>query len=382
MNPSLRRLTHALALVGMVSAGLTAFTYWLPAAAQPTVNDPAALKAAVAAAQILYDSREYLPARDLLRSYLADDGAAILYVRSGVALKQSTEQDFALASRLAEAGNIGGARIKGDMLLNGLGVAVDVAAAEAAYREAIALGDTASIRRLANLLTREKRYTEAIPLYADLKDNPADEVKFITLSVTQGGITDPAAVETLLERLDALSHSEVAAARAAANMYENGQGVPQNSAIAITYARRAVALGDTRLGDMAAQDCDTCSALELVGALKATADLGDAGKTGIALERPLARGLYADAWAVIARFPAEQRTELVRHLITKFGAVSNPVVGLTQAYLQSHSGYDGELDGMLTSTTLSAVERFGAARNIQLVQFDEGLVATLLASAE
>jgi TPR repeat protein len=382
MTPTLRRLTHALALAGMVSAGITISTYGVPAVAQSAVNDPAALKAAITAAQILYDTREYLPVRDLLRSYLADDKAAILYIRSGIALKQSTEVDFALAGRLTDDGSVAGARLKGDMLLNGLGVAADLAAAEAAYRYAIEMGDPVSIRRLADLLTREKRYIEAIPLYAELKENPADEVKFITLSVTQGGITDPVAIGALLERLDAMSQSEVAAARAAANIYENGHGVPQNSGIAITYARRAVALGDTRLGDMAAQDCDTCSALELVGTLKATANLGDATRTGIALERPLARGLYADAWAVISRFPAEQRVELVRHLIDRFGAISNPVVGLTQAYLQSHSGYDGELDGMLTSTTLAAVHRFGAARNIELVRFDDTLVATLLASAE
>ena len=303
MYATLRRLTRSLALAGMVSAGLTASAHLLPTLAQSSISDPAALKAAIAAGQILYDGREYAPVRDLLRSYLADDKAAILYIRSGIALKQSTEVDFALAMRLTDDGNVAGARLKGDMLFNGLGVPADIAAAEAAYRHAMELGDPVSKRRLAELLTRAERYPEAIALLAELRDNPADEIRYISLSVTQGGIGDPAVVDALLGRLDELSHTELAAARTAATIYENGRGVPQNSSVAITYARRAVALGDTRLGDMAAQDCETCSALELVGMLKATANIGDTGKTGVALEQPLARGLYADSWEVIARFP-------------------------------------------------------------------------------
>lgn len=383
MIATVRRTMNCIALIAMVSVGLTLPMYASPALAEQTAQQtPAATKAAVAAAQILLESSEHLAARDLLRAYLQDDKAALIYIRSGMALEQTDAEDFALASRLADAGNLAGARIKGDMLRAGLGVPVDYDAAELAYRHAIDLGDTVSARRLADLYSIAKRYPEAIAAYDALRDNPADEVKFLTLSITRGSITDPAELANLLDRLDQLSLTEAAAARAAAFVYETGKVVPADAARAVTYARRAVALGDVRLGLMAAQDCETCSALEVIGLLKSTKDLADVGKTSIALEKPLARGLYADAWDIVTRFPNEQRMQIVTHMLGRFGAISNPVVGLTQAMMHADAAYDGDLDGMLTSSTLTAIARYGEQRNVQLIRFDDALVTSLFTSTQ
>ncbi len=383
MRQTFRRYTAGLALTIMVSAGLTLGTAFAPAmAAEATKPDPAATKAAIAAAQILVSKDEAAAARELLRGYLFDDKAVLIYVRAGLASKATTTEDFELIARLTEAGNLAGARILGDMLRTGAGVAADLPKAEAAYRYAIKLGDTVSRGRLADLLQQMKRYPEAIAAYAELRDDPRNDVAYTVLSLSRGNLTDPAQVAELVAHLDTLSLTDAGAARAAASMYERGTGVAPDAIKAVTYAKRAVALGDTKLGLMVAEDCDTCTALELVGLLKATAKLDDAEKTGKALEKPLARGLYSDAWEIINRFPPGDRTAIVRHMLNRFGAVSNPVVALTQSLMLASSEYTGGVDGLLTTATLAAVQRYGAARNVALVNFDDALVTALFASAE
>lgn len=380
MTTTLRRMALSLALTAMVSAGLI-FSGNLSAPVAQESSE--AVKAAVAAAKILAQKGEHQAVRDLLHAYLANDSAALLYVRAGIALKTADSQDFLLATRLAEAGNRSGARIVGDMLRQGLGVTVDFERAEAAYRHAIELGDTASRRRLGDLFQATKRYPEAIATYAELRaEDPVSDRSFTVLSITRGNISDPAELAALVEHLDALSLTDAAAARAAASMFERGAGVEADKPRAVAYARRAVELGDTNLGLMIAQDCDTCSALEVIGLLKATAKLEDVTKTSNALEMPLERGLYADSWEIISRFPPADRTAIAGHMLERFGAVSNPVVGLTQSLMQSNGEYDGTVDGMLTSSTLAAVQRYAAARQITLVSFDPAFVNRLFASAE
>lgn len=379
MTTTLRRMAQSLALTAMVSAGLIFSANLAPAMAQ-TAD---AAKAAVAAAKLLAEKGEHQAARDLLRPFISDDAAALAYVRAGIALKTADSQDFVLAARLADAGNLSGARIVGDMLRQGIGVTADFDRAEAAYRRAIELGDAASRKRLADLFSQAKRYPEAIAAYAELKaEDPSSDRAFTILSITRGNVTDPVQLAALTEHLDALSLTDAAAARAAASIYESGSGVEIDKARAVDYARRAVQLGDTNLGLMAAQDCDTCSALEVVGLLKATAKLDDVAKTSTALEKPLERGLYADSWEIISRFPPADRTAITAHMLEKFGAVSNPVVALTQSLMQSGGEFDGKVDGMLTSATLAAVQRYAAAREITLVNFDTSFVSRLFASAE
>ena len=345
-------------------------------------HDAQASKAGIAAAQILYEKAEYQASRDLLRSYLADSKAVLIYVRSGLALGIAGEDDFRLIVDLSNAGNPTAARIAGDMLRNGTGTSADLAAAETLYRRAVALGDRTSKSRLAGLMAQQERFPEAISAYAELTDNPADEVKYVVLSITKGDEQDPVKWTALVERLEVLAQMQPAAARAAASIYENGEGVSQDPVKAIGFARRAVALGDTELGFKVAQQCETCSAVELIEMLKAATSLGDADKAGILLEKPLTRGLYEDAWGIILRFQPSERTAIVRHILDRFGAVSNPVVGLTQALMRSHDAYDGDVDGMLSSSTIAAIQRFAATRNIALVQFDEALVTALFAETE
>lgn len=380
MTTTLRRMTLSLALTAMVSAGLIYAGNPTTAVAQESAD---AAKAATAAAKLLAQKGEHQAVRDLLRPFLADDTAALLYVRSGIALKTADSQDFILAARLSEAGNMSGARIVGDMLRQGIGVSVDFDKAEAAYRHAVELGDAASRKRLGDLFTQAKRFPEAIAAYAELRaEDPASDRQYTVLSITRGKIADPTEVAALVEHLDTLTLTDAAAARAAASIFESGMGVEIDKPRAVTYARRAVQLGDTNLGLMAAQDCDTCSALEVVGLLKATAKLEDVAKTSNALEKPLERGLYTDSWEIIARFAPADRTAIASHMLEKFGAVSNPVVGLTQSLMLSNGEYDGDVDGMLTSSTLAAVQRYAAARQITLVQFDPAFVTRLFASAE
>ena len=380
MTTTLCRMALSLALTTMVGVGLVPSVSPAPAVAQESVKTA---KAAVAAARILVEKGQHEAIRDLLRPYLADDAAALLYVRSGIAVKTANSEDFRLATRLAEAGNLSGARIVGDMLRQGLGVPIDFDRAEAAYRRAIELGDTASRKRLGDLFSQTKRYPEAIAAYSELRDeDPASDRSFTVLSITRGNIADPGELAALVQHLDTLSLTDAAAARAAASIFESGMGVEADKPRAVAYARRAVELGDSKLGLMAAEHCDTCSALEVVRLLKATAKLDDATKTGNALEKPLERGLYADSWEIIARFPPADRTAIADHMLDRFGAESNPVVGLTQSLMQSTGEYDGPLDGMLTSSTLAAVQRYGAARDIPLVWFNPAFVTRLFASAE
>lgn len=379
-NLTSRRLT-----IGLLALALVSFSAPLasPLAVETAPqHDTQATKAGIAAAQILYDKAEYQAARDLLTSYLADSKAVLIYVRSGLALGIAGEDDFRLIVDLSNAGNPTAARIAGDMLRNGTGTSPDLAAAETLYRRAVALGDRTSKSRLAGLLAQQERFPEAISAYAELIDNPADEVKYVVLSITKGDERDPAKRTALVERLEVLAQTQPAAARAAASIYESGEGVPQDAVKAVVFARRAVALGDTELGLKVAQQCETCSAVELVEMLKATTSLESAEETGRALEKPLARGLYEDAWGIILRFQPSGRTAIVRHVLDRFGAVSNPVVGLTQALMRSRDAYDGKLDGMLSSTTIAAVQRFAAARNMALVQFDDALVTALFADTE
>jgi TPR repeat protein len=373
-------MAQSLALTAMVSAGLIFSTNLAPVLAQQSAD---AAKAAVAAAKILTENGEHQAVRDLLRPFIADDAAALAFVRAGIALKTADSQDFVLAARLADAGNLSGARIVGDMLRQGIGVTADFERAEAAYRRAIELGDAASRKRLADLFSQAKRYPEAIAAYAELKaDDPSSDRAFTILSITRGNVTDTAELAALIEHLDTLSLTDAAAARTAAAIFERGDGVEIDKAKAVTYARRAVQLGDTNLGLMAAQDCDTCTALELVGLLKATAKLDDVEKTSNALVKPLERGFYADSWEIISRFPPADRTAIAAHMLEKFGAVSNPVVALTQSLMLAGGEFDGEVDGMLTSSTLAAVQRYAAAREITLVRFDTAFVGRLFASAE
>ncbi len=380
MTITLRRLAFSVVLSTMVSGALISTGNLSVALAQESAQ---AGKAAVAAAKILAQKNEHQAVRDLLLPFVSDDAAALLYVRAGIALKTADSRDFVLAARLAESGNITGARMVGDMLRQGIGVSADLDRAEAAYRRAIELGDTASRKRLGDLYNQSKRFPEAIAAYAELRaEDPASDRQYTVLSITRGNVTDPAQLAALIEHLDGLTLTDAAAARAAASIFESGTGVEIDKPRAVSYARRAVQLGDTRLGLMAARDCDTCSALEVVGLLKATAKLEDVKKTSNALEMPLERGLYADSWEIVARFAPVDRTAIASHMLKKFGAVSNPVVGLTQSLMLASGEYDGDVDGMLTTSTLAAVHRYAAAREIKLVEFNPAFVTRLFASAE
>ena len=332
--------------------------------------------AAINAAQILFEKKEYAAARELLRAYVADPKAALTFVRAGLALKLTDATDIALMAAQSQQGNATASRILGDLLR--AGEAPDLASAEVAYRLAVAQGDKASKLRIAQMLAAGDRIPEALEAYkALLPEFPDAEVKYLVLAITKGGFAE-AELTPLLDRMDALAKSDPAAAQWAATIYERGMGLPADPAKAVTYARQAGMLGaTTTLGPEAAGDCETCSALELVGLLKSSTKLGDAEKTAIALERPLDFGLYEDVFTIVQRFPAADRGKMAQHFIDRFKPVSNPVVGLTQALLKSTGTYRGELDGQLGSQTLAAISALTKAHNLEFDQFGGNLVVQL-----
>ena len=61
--------------------------------------------AAINAAQILFEKKEYAAARELLRAYVADPKAALTFVRAGLALKLTDATDIALMAAQSQQGN-------------------------------------------------------------------------------------------------------------------------------------------------------------------------------------------------------------------------------------------------------------------------------------
>ena len=379
-------MTRPRVLLGLVSAAImvmVALPASAPAALAQSTQSPAdATAAAIKAAQILFDTKEYQTARDLLQAHLADGRAALIYVRSGLALKVSGPEDVALME-VQSATSSGAARALGDLHRAGAatGGTPDFAAAEAAYRRALEMGDKSSELRIAQMLLQAGRYPEAIAAYRELLDDfPDQEPRYVALAVTRGGITDPAELAPLLERLDVLSETDPLAARTAASVYERGTGVEKDPARAVFYAKRAVALGVTDLGFEAAAACETCSMLDVVTLMKGSSQL-DPEKTAAALERALGVGLYSESFEIFMRFDKPVRDQMVARFVERYSAVSNPVVGFTQALLAQVGAYGGAIDGQLGPETLTAVGEYARNNGISLVQFDAPLVAALFDKA-
>ncbi len=371
-----------LGLVGAAILGMVALPAFVPAVLAQAAQSPAdATAAAVKAAQVLFDAKEYQTARDLLRSHLEDGRAALIYVRSGLALKTTGPEDVALMKAQAVDSSTAG-RVLGDLYRAGAasGGTPDFGAAEAAYRQALAMGDKTSELRLAQMLVQAERYPEAVAAYRDLLDDfPDQEPRYVALAVTRGGITDPAELSPLLERLDVLSEVDPLAARTAASVYERGIGVEKDPARAVFYAKRAVALGVTDLGVDAAA-CETCSMLDVVTLLKGTSKL-DPERTAATLEQALGVGLYAESFEIFMRFDKPIRDQMVARFVERYSAISNPVVGFTQAMLAKVGGYGGAIDGQLGPETLGAVGDYARSNGITLVRFDAPLVAALFDKA-
>lgn len=379
-------MTISRMFAGLVSAailGVVALTASTPAVlAQSTQSSADATAAAVKAAQVLFEAKQFQTSRDLLEAHLADGRAALIYVRSGLALKIAGPGDVALMEALS-ATSSGAARILGDLHRTGAATdgTPDFVAAEAAYRRALAMGDKASELRLAQMLAQAGRYAEAIAAYRELLDDfPDQEPRYVALAVTRGGITDPAELTPLLERLDVLSETDPLAARAAASIYEHGTGVETDPARAVFYAKRALALGVTDFGFAAATACETCSMLDVVTLLKGTSK-PDPEKTAATLERALEVGLYADSFEIFMRFDKPVRDQMVTRFVERYSAVSNPVVGLTQAMLANVGAYRGAIDGQLGPETLGAAREYARSNGITLLQFDAPLVAALFDKA-
>jgi TPR repeat protein len=379
-------MTKPRLLIGLVSAailGMVALPAFVPMALAQTAQSPAdATAAAVKAAQILFDSKEYATARELLRAHLADGRAALIFARSGLALKAAGPEDVALMQAMAQS-NGGAARVLGDLHRAGAATdgTPDFVAAEAAYRQALGMGDAASELRLAQMFAQAGRYPEAIAAYRELLDDfPNQETRYVALAVTRGGITDPVELTPLLERLDVLSETDPLAARTAASVYERGMGVEKDPARAVFYAKRAVALGVTDLGFEAAAACETCSMLDVMTLLKGTSKL-DPDKTAATLERAIGVGLYSESFEIFMRFDKPVRDAMLARFVDRYAAISNPVVGFTQAMLAEVGGYGGAIDGQLGSETLGAVGAFARSNGITLVRFDAPLVTALFDKA-
>lgn len=371
-----------LRLVGAAILSMVALPASIPhVLAQTTQAPPDATEAAVKAAQLLLDAKEFQAARDLSRAHVQDGRAALIYVRAGLALKVTGPEDVALMEALS-ASNPSAARVLGDLHRAGAatGGTPDFTAAEAAYKQALAMRDKTSELRLAQLLVQVERFPEAVAAYRELLDDfPNQEPRYVTLAVTRGGITDPAELTALLERLDVLSETDPLAARTAASVYERGIGVEKDPARAVFYAKRAVALGVTDLGVDAAA-CETCSMLDVVTLLKGTSKL-DPEKTAATLERAIGVGLYGDSFEIFMRFDKPVRDQMVARFVARYSAISNPVVGFTQAMLAKVGGYGGAIDGQLGPETLGAVGAFARSNGITLVRFDGPLVAALFDKA-
>jgi tetratricopeptide (TPR) repeat protein len=384
-NGSKRSMTGLRMLAGFFGAaifGMVALPGSVPVGlAQSSQSAVDAAATAVKAAQMLFEAGQFQTARDLLQPYVNDGRAALIYVRSGLALKVAGAQDIALM-QAQSATSSGAARVLGDLYRAGAatGGTPDFVAAEAAYRQALDMGDKASELRLAQMLAQAGRYPEAIAAYqALLDDYPEQEPRYVALAVTRGGITDPAELMPLLERLDVLSETNPLAARTAASVFERGTGVEKDPARAVFYAKRAVALGVTDIGVDAAA-CETCSMLDVVTLLKGTSKL-DPENTAATLERALAVGLYAESYEIFMRFEPPVREQMLERFVTRFSAVSNPVVGFTQAMLASAGGYGGAVDGQLGPETLRAVGSFARGHGIAVTQFDAPLVSALFDKA-
>lgn len=361
-----------------------AFAVPMSTLAQTSAEDAgAATAAAVKAAQILFQSGEHQAARDLLRSHVADGRAALIFVRSGMALNAADAGDVALMAGLSERGDATAARLLGDLHRTGAaaGGTADLEAAEAAYRRGIELGDKASELRLAQLFSQAARYPEAIAAFEALLDDfPEQESRYLALKLVRGGLTDPAEIAPLLARLDVLSETDALAARTAASIHERGLGVGKDPALAVHYAKRAVALGATDVGIDAA-NCEACSMLDVITLLKGSSVL-DAEKTAATLERAIGVGLYGESFEIFRRFDKPVRDEMAARFVDRYSAISNPVVGFTQAMLAHEGAYGGALDGQLGSATLAAVGSFARAHGISVVQFDTPLVLALFERSE
>lgn len=351
----------------------------MPTLAQSSATDDrSATSAAVTAAQLLIQGGEYQAARELLRSHVADPRAALIFVRSGIALGVADADDAALMTTLSERGDATASRILGD--LQRIGAATggdpDLAAAEAAYRRGLELGDKASELRLAQLFSQAARYPEAIAAFEALLDDfPEQESRYLTLKLVRGELTNPAEIAPLVARLDALSETDALAARTAATIHERGIGVERDPALAVHYAKRAVSLGATDVGIDAA-DCETCSMLDVVALLKGARVL-DPKKTAATLERAIGVGLYGESFEIFRRFDKPVRDEMTARFVNRYSAISNPVVGFTQALLAHEGAYRGALDGQLGPATLAAVGSYARSHGITVMQFDMPLVLAL-----
>ncbi len=372
-----------LGLVGAAILGMVALPGSMPAAlAQSTQSPEDATAAAVEAAQKLVATGEFQTARNLLHAHLADERAALIYVRAGLSLRAAGPEDVALMQAQSSASAVA-ARVLGDLYRAGAasGGSPDFSAAEAAYRQALAMGDKASKLRIAQMLAQSERYPEAIAAYRELLDDfPEQETRYVALAVTRGGITDPTELTSLLARLDTLSETDPLAARTAASVYERGIGVEPDPARAVFYAKRAVALGATDFGAEVAAACDTCSMLDVVSLLKASSNL-DPDKTAATLEQALGVGLYADSFEIFMRFDKPVRDEMLEQFVARYSAVSNPIVGFTQAMLAGVGGYGGAIDGQLGPETLGAVGAYARSHGITMRQFDAALVAAMFDKA-
>ena len=371
---------------GLVSAAILGVVA-LPASASVAVAQSAQSSAeptaaAVQRAQVLVEAGDFRTVRDLLQGHLSDGRAALIYVRSGLALNLAGPEDVALMQ--AQSANSGvAARVLGDLYRAGAatGGTPDFVAAEAAYRRALDLGDKPSELRLAQMLAQAERYPEAILAYRELLDDfPEQEPRYVALAATRGGITDPDELAPLLERLDVLSETDPLAARTAASVYERGIGVDKDPARAVFYAKRAVALGVTDFGLEAAEACETCSMLDVVTLLKGSTQL-DPEKTAATLEQALGVGLYADSLDIFMRFDKPARDQMLARFIDRYSAISNPVVGFTQAMLAKVGGFGGAIDGQLGPETLGAVGEYARSHGITVRQFDAPLVAALFDKA-
>ena len=128
--------------------------------------------AAINAAQILFEKKEYAAARELLRAYVADPKAALTFVRAGLALKLTDATDIALMAAQSQQGNATASRILGDLLR--AGETPDLANAEVAYRLAVAQGDKASKLRMAQLFAIANRILNPEPECARAIDSSDD----------------------------------------------------------------------------------------------------------------------------------------------------------------------------------------------------------------
>ena len=81
------------------------------------------------------------------------------------------------------------------------------------------------------------------------------------------------------------------------------------------------------------------------------------------------------------RFDKPVRDQMLARFVERYSAVSNPVVGFTQAMLAKVGGYRGAIDGQLGPETLRAVGDYARNNGVTMLQFDAPLVAALFDKA-